>query len=53
MTTLVDRHPTAARTGATRVPRPFWNPYVAGFFLGLVLLGTYAITGRGLVRIAS
>jgi uncharacterized membrane protein YedE/YeeE len=48
MTTLVDRHPTAARTGATRVPRPFWNPYVAGFFLGLVLLGTYAITGRGL-----
>jgi hypothetical protein len=28
--------------------RPFMNPYGAGFLLGLVLLATYAVTGRGL-----
>ncbi len=28
--------------------RPLWDPYVAGFFLGLVLLGTYLVFGRGL-----
>jgi hypothetical protein len=28
--------------------RPYWNPYVAGAFLGLVLLATYLLTGRGL-----
>jgi uncharacterized membrane protein YedE/YeeE len=28
--------------------RPYWNPYAVGFLLGLVLLATYAITGRGL-----
>jgi hypothetical protein len=27
---------------------PFWNPYAVGFLLGLVLLATYVITGRGL-----
>jgi hypothetical protein len=27
---------------------PYWNPYVVGVLLGLVLLATYAITGRGL-----
>lgn len=34
------------RAGAA--PRPYWNPYAIGFLLGLVLLATYAITGRGL-----
>ena len=33
-----------ARTGA----RPYWNPYVVGTLLGLVLLATYVVTGRGL-----
>jgi uncharacterized protein len=28
--------------------RPYWNSYAVGFLLGLVLLTTYAITGRGL-----
>ncbi|MCD6566816.1 MAG: YeeE/YedE family protein [Bacteroidales bacterium] len=28
--------------------KPFMNPYLAGFFLGLVLLTTIYITGRGL-----
>jgi len=28
--------------------RPFWNPYAVGVLLGLVLLATYAVTGRGL-----
>jgi hypothetical protein len=26
----------------------FWNPYVAGFALGLVLLASFVLTGRGL-----
>ncbi len=30
------------------VAQPFMNPYLAGFLLGLVLLATYAVTGRGL-----
>jgi uncharacterized membrane protein YedE/YeeE len=29
-------------------PRPFWNPYVAGVALGLVLLGSFVIMGFGL-----
>ena len=29
-------------------PRPFWNPYVAGVVLGLVLLASFLIMGYGL-----
>ncbi len=28
--------------------RPFWNPYVAGIALGLVLLTSFVVTGKGL-----
>lgn len=35
-----------ALTGAA--PRPYWNPYAVGMLLGLVLLATYLVTGRGL-----
>lgn len=28
--------------------KPFWNPYVAGIALGLVLLGSFVLTGKGL-----
>jgi hypothetical protein len=28
--------------------KPYWNPYMVGALLGLVLLSTYAVTGRGL-----
>lgn len=28
--------------------KPLWNPYVAGMALGLVLLGSFVLTGRGL-----
>ncbi len=30
------------------VERPFWNPYVAGVFLGLVLLASFLVMGFGL-----
>lgn len=30
------------------MPKPFWNPYVAGVCLGLVLLASFVITGKGL-----
>jgi uncharacterized protein len=45
---------TAGRVGvkekstAAREPQPYWNPYVAGFGLGLVLLASFVIMGRGL-----
>ena len=29
-------------------PKPYWNPYVAGIALGLVLLVSFVFTGRGL-----
>lgn len=29
-------------------PKPLWNPYVAGFSLGLVLLASFVIMGQGL-----
>lgn len=29
-------------------PKPYWNPYVAGFFLGLVLLASFVLLGFGL-----
>ncbi len=29
-------------------PKPYMNPYLAGFLLGLVLLSAFFITGRGL-----
>jgi uncharacterized protein len=40
----------ASRDGAAgnTGPKPFWNPYGAGALLGLVLLATYVVTGRGL-----
>jgi uncharacterized membrane protein YedE/YeeE len=28
--------------------KPFWNPYAAGALLGLVLLASFVLTGRGL-----
>lgn len=29
-------------------PRPYWNPYLAGLFLGLVLLASFLLLGFGL-----
>lgn len=29
-------------------PKPHWNPYVAGIALGLVLLFSFVVTGKGL-----
>jgi len=44
-TTIAGRRPGQP---AERTARPYWNPYVAGFALGLVLLGGYLLLGRGL-----
>ncbi len=35
-------------TNNTKGPQPYWNPYVAGFMLGLVLLTAFVVMGRGL-----
>ncbi len=48
MNTLVQSHAGVRPRPEAAAARPFMNPYLAGFLLGLVLLATYAITGRGL-----
>jgi len=49
MNTLTQRHAVrVAPTAGTAQAKPFWNPYAAGALLGLVLLATYVVTGRGL-----
>ncbi len=32
----------------SKSPKPYWNPYLAGLGLGLVLLASFVIMGRGL-----
>ena len=49
MNTLTHRHAGASPQVFETVARqPFWNPYLAGVLLGLVLLATYVVAGRGL-----
>ena len=48
MTTLIHAPLRNAAHTEKAAARPFMNPYLAGFLLGLVLLATYAVTGRGL-----
>jgi hypothetical protein len=43
------RHPyLVGRSAEEPKPARYWNPYLVGLLLGVVLLTTYAITGRGL-----
>jgi hypothetical protein len=44
MNAVMDRGAAAGR----RTAQPYWNPYVAGFAIGLVLLATFVVMGRGL-----
>ncbi len=37
-----------AATRSVREAKPYWNPYLAGLGLGLVLLAAFVIMGRGL-----
>ena len=46
--TLVNTRLRAAGTSVRAGPRAYWNPYLTGMLLGLVLLATYLVTGRGL-----
>jgi uncharacterized membrane protein YedE/YeeE len=43
-------HPGAITKAAktSRSPQPYWNPYLVGAFLGLMLLASYLVAGRGL-----
>ena len=50
MSISLSQHPgsTSERPAPAVRAQPYWNPYGVGVLLGLVLLLTYAITGRGL-----
>ena len=48
MSTLTHRRFGAAEQVTKSGAKPFLNPYLAGALLGLVLLATYMVTGRGL-----
>jgi hypothetical protein len=60
MRNIAEGNPTMAHTiaesrfsttrwrSADTVAKPYWNPYLVGILLGLVLLATYLVTGRGL-----
>ncbi|MFO1396009.1 MAG: YeeE/YedE thiosulfate transporter family protein [Burkholderiales bacterium] len=48
MSIAAARSPLPTAGAARTSPQAFWNPYFAGILLGLVLLATYAIAGRGL-----
>ena len=48
MNTIATAGAAAVRPTSAAAARPFLNPYLAGFLLGLVLLLTYVVTGRGL-----
>ena len=53
MSTAITSIPTATAAPAERVlavaePQPLWHPYVSGVLLGLVLLATFVVMGRGL-----
>jgi len=39
---------TAVPETSRRTPEPYWNPYIAGMGLGLVLLAAFVVMGRGL-----
>jgi len=40
--------PPAAAVRSEARPQPYWNSYLAGILLGLVLLASFVLTGRGL-----
>ena len=48
VTVTSDLEATRAERAAVRAPAPYMNPYLAGVGLGLVLLTSYVVMGRGL-----
>lgn len=48
MSTLIHAPAGATARDTRGAARPYMNPYLAGFGLGLVLLATYVVMGRGL-----
>jgi hypothetical protein len=48
MSTLTQARVVATDQTNRSISKPFMNPYLAGVLLGLVLLATYLVTGRGL-----
>jgi uncharacterized protein len=48
MNTLLERHGDSSVYAGRHAAQAFMNPYLAGFLLGVVLLASFLITGRGL-----
>lgn len=47
-TATLDHTSAVHEKTATKVAQPYWNPYLSGIGLGLVLLAAFVIMGRGL-----
>lgn len=47
-TDVVEKEETSEKKKEERKPKPYWNPYLSGIGLGLVLLLAFVIMGRGL-----
>jgi uncharacterized membrane protein YedE/YeeE len=45
---VLDEVRAQSKARAAREAQPYWNPYVAGLGLGLVLLAAFVVMGRGL-----
>ncbi len=41
-------HPASIRKPPARSAEPYWNPYAVGALLGVMLLASYLVAGRGL-----
>lgn len=46
--TIIRAEEFARGAGTTRTAQPYWNPYLVGVLLGVMLLASYLVAGRGL-----
>lgn len=45
---VINKNIAAVEHETIKTPKPYWNPYLSGIGLGLVLLAAFVIMGRGL-----
>lgn len=48
LSNIINENNSAVEEKVVKTPKPYWNPYLSGIGLGLVLLAAFVIMGRGL-----